>query len=76
MFCSEEQLRRNLLEALSFSRRGYGKAMLARAIELNRPNGMTVLIETGNTAAAALYESLGFDRVDGGNSVTAHVILS
>lgn len=59
-----------------FRRKGYGKAMLARAIELNRPNGMAVLVETGNTAAIALYESLGFDKVDGGNSVTSHVILS
>lgn len=56
--------------------RGYGKAMLARAIELNRPRGMMVLAETENTAAVALYESLGFTRVPDGNSITACLLLS
>lgn len=55
--------------------RGYGKAMLAKAIELNRPKKMMLLVETENTAAIALYESLGFVRVPGGNSVTCHLPL-
>lgn len=55
--------------------KGYGKAMLARAIELNRPKDMMLLVEADNTAAIALSESLGFVRVPGGNSITAHVLL-
>lgn len=55
--------------------RGYGKAMLARAIELNRPKGLMLLVDIDNTAAIALYESLGFDRFTGGNNITAHVSL-
>lgn len=55
--------------------RGYGKALLARAIELNRPKGMMLLVDTDNAAAIALYESLGFDRFVGGNNITAHVSL-
>lgn len=55
--------------------RGYGKAMLARAIELNRPKGMMVLTETDNIAAIALFESLGFRRRPGGNSITAWFML-
>lgn len=55
--------------------RGYGKAMLARAIELNRPKGLMLLVDTDNTAAIALYQSLGFDRFPGGNNITAHTSL-
>lgn len=55
-------------------RKGYARAMLARAIELNRPRGLMLLVELDNTAAIALYESMGFDKVEGGN-ITAHVLL-
>lgn len=58
-----------------YRNRGYGKAMLARAIELNKPKDMMLLIETDNTVAIALYESLGFVRSIGENSITAHVVL-
>lgn len=55
--------------------RGYGKAMLARAIELNRPKSLMLLVDADNTAAIALYESLGFDKFTGGNNITAHASL-
>lgn len=55
-------------------RKGYDKAMLALAIELNRPKELMVLVEVDNTADIALYESMGFDKVEGGN-ITAHVLL-
>lgn len=55
-------------------RKGYARAMLARAIELNRPRDLMLWVELDNTAAIALYESMGFDKVEGGNS-TAHVLL-
>lgn len=55
-------------------RKGYASAMLARAIELNRPRGLMLLVEVDNTAAIALYESMGFDKVEGGN-ITAHTTL-
>lgn len=58
-----------------YRNRGYGKAMLARAIELNKPKDMMLLIETDHTAVIALYESLGFIRSVGENSITAHVLL-
>lgn len=58
-----------------YRNRGYGKAMLARAIELNKPKDMMVLVEADNTVAIALYDSLGFIRSVGENSITAHVLL-
>lgn len=58
----------------SHRRKGYARAMLARAIELNRPRDLMLLVELENTAAIALYESMGFDKVEGGN-ITAHLLL-
>lgn len=59
----------------SYRRKGYGKAMLAKAIELNRPKGMMLLVDADNAAAISLYESLGFEKAVGENNITAHVVL-
>lgn len=55
--------------------KGYGKAMLARAIELNRPKGMMVLLEADDAAAIALYEALGFSRFPAGDNITAQLTV-
>ena len=54
---------------------GYARALLARAIEMNRPNGMTLLSDVENRAANARYTSMGFVRAEGENSVTATLQL-
>lgn len=59
----------------SCRRKGYGRALLAKAIELNSPRGMMLLVDAHNTAAISLYESLGFARAVGENNITAHVLL-
>jgi len=59
----------------SHRRRGYAKAMLSRAIELNRPNAISLLVDIDNPAAVALYTSLGFEKADGENSIAAHMVL-
>ena len=56
-------------------RRGFGRALLAAAVQENRPNGMTLLVDIDNEAAIALYEAQGFERADGENNITAHICL-
>lgn len=58
-----------------YRNKGYGKAMIAKAVELNEPKAMMVLVDVDGMAAIALYESLGFIRSHGENNITAHVLL-
>ena len=58
-----------------YRRNGYGKAMMAKAIELNEPKSMMLLVDYDNAFAIALYESLGFVRVERENNITASLIL-
>ena len=49
-----------------FERRGFGRALVGRAVELARSSGMKALrldVLAGNTAAERLYESCGFCRM-------------
>ena len=52
-------------------RRGWGRKLLARAIELNRPHDMMLLVDADNDPARALYLSAGFVEDPGGNNQTA-----
>lgn len=58
-----------------YRRKGYAKAMLAKAIELNRPKDMMLLVDVDNVPAIALYKSLGFVQAEGENSITASLVL-
>lgn len=62
-----------VLEA--FRRRGWGRRLLARAIELNRPNDMMLLVDADNDPARELYLSAGFVEDPGGNNQTATWML-
>lgn len=53
-------------------RMGYGRKLLAKALEMNRPNGMMLLVDADNTPAICLYASMGFAKVQGQNNLTAH----
>ncbi len=55
--------------------KGYEKAMLAKAIELNKPKDMMLLVDADKVSEIAEYESLGFVKSERENSITAHVVL-
>ncbi len=58
-----------------YRRKGYARAMLAKAIELNKPHAMTLLVDVDNEGAIALYTSAGFEKMSGENNITAHLRL-
>ncbi len=61
----------DLLVRKEARRRGWGRKLLAAAIEANRPAGMRLLVDTDNEPALRLYGTMGFVRVEGRNNRTA-----
>ncbi|MBR5343792.1 MAG: GNAT family N-acetyltransferase [Oscillospiraceae bacterium] len=61
----------DLLVKKEARRRGWGRKLLAAAIDFNRPAGMMLLVDTDNEPALRLYESMGFVRAERQNSRTA-----
>lgn len=70
--CYEENEPYDLYVDEAFRRRGWGRKLLARALEENRPKDMMLLVNVDNPGAIALYESMGFVRVEGGGSQTVN----
>lgn len=56
-----------------YRRKGFGRALVAKAIELNRPAAMSVLLDADDAAATRLFESMGFARASGEDNLTAHL---
>ncbi len=72
-YCYEENEPYELLVKEEYRRKGYGRKLLAKALEMNQPKGMMLLVELHNEAAIHLYESMGFEKVDNQNSLTAYL---
>ncbi len=70
--CFQENEPFDLFVLPEYRRRGWGRKLLAKAVEENRPKGMMLLVEVEDDAAIQLYESAGFVKADGPNSLTAH----
>ena len=51
-------------------RKGYGRKLLAKAIELNKPKGMILEVNVDNEPAISLYQSMGFEVIPGRNTIT------
>ena len=49
---------------------GYGRKLLAKALEANAPNAMSVLVDADNAPAIRLYASMGFAKKQ--TILTAH----
>ena len=50
---------------------GYALALLVKAIELNRPHQMMVVVDADAKEEIDLYTDAGFERLEGQNSITA-----
>lgn len=74
--CFDENEPFDLFVLEEYRRRGYGRKLLAKALELNQPNDMMLLVDIDNDPAIQLYESMGFARVQGQNNLTAHWTVS
>ena len=61
----------DLLVAEESRGKGWGRKLLAKAIEMNGSSGMELDVFTNNIPALRLYESMGFTRVEGRNTVSA-----
>lgn len=72
-YCHEENEFYDLWVKEEHRRKGYGRKLLAKALEMNKPKGMMLLVGIYNKAAIHLYESVGFEKIDNRNSVTAHL---
>lgn len=71
-YCFEENEPYDLFVREEYRGMGYGKGLLAKALEENRPKGMMALVEADNRTALALYESMGFRRAENQDSLTVH----
>lgn len=65
----------SLLVLEEYRRMGYGRKLLAKAVEENKPCGMALHVDVDNTPAIRLYKSMGFKRAVGGNILTSHLTL-
>ena len=55
----------------AYRRMGWGRKLLKKAIESNRPMGLMLFVYVDNAPAIKLYESVGFQKVPGQNSQLA-----
>ena len=55
------------------AQQGYELSLLVKAIELNRPNQMMVVVDVNAKAEIELYTAAGFNRMEGQNSIAAFI---
>lgn len=52
---------------------GYELSLFAKAIELNKPKQMMVVVDVDNKEEVDLYTAAGFVKLEGQNSITAYI---
>ncbi len=60
----------DILVQEEYRRKGWGRKLLGKALKENEPKRMMLLVFVDNEPAIPLYESMGFVKVEGQNSVT------
>lgn len=73
--CFDENEPFDIVVMKQHRRKGWGRKLMAAAIEGNRPKKMRLHVDVGNRPAIHLYESLGFEKVKGKNSQTVNWII-
>lgn len=73
--CFDENEPFDLFVCQEYRNRGYGRALLAKAIEANVPNKLMLTVEVTNAPAIHLYESMGFVVAPNGGNKTARMQL-
>ncbi len=63
----------DLLVLPEYRRKGWGRKLLAKALEMNEPKGMMLLVNVDNEPAIKLYSSMGFEKEEGSNSLLAQL---
>ena len=70
--CFDENEPYDLLVLKEYRGMGYGRKLMSKALELNRPKGMMLMVDVDQIPAIRLFESVGFEKVKGQNNLTAH----
>ena len=70
--CFAENEPYDLFVLEDYRKMGYGRKMLAKALEMNHPSGMMLLVDVDNDPAIRLFESMGFIKAEHQNTLTAH----
>ncbi len=65
----------DILVLPEYRRRGFGTALLCRAVRENFPKKMSAVVDKDNSAALGLFRSAGFETDESGGSVTARLVL-
>lgn len=70
--CFDENEPYDLLVLKEYRGMGYGRKLMSKALELNRPKGMMLMVDVDQIPAIRLFESVGVEKVKGQNNLTAH----
>lgn len=74
-YCFDENEPFDLFVCPEFRRMGYGRALMAAALEANEEKGMMLLVDNDNIPAIRLYDSMGFQEDPLGANQTAFMVL-
>ncbi len=70
--CFQENEPYDLFVLPEFREMGYGRKLLTKAIEMNQPKDMMLLVDVDNIAGIRLYRSVGFEKSQGPGYLTVH----
>ena len=73
--CFDENEPYDLYVKPEYRQKGFGKKLLIKALEVNEPKEMMLLVDVDNEPAIKLYDSVGFITKEGFNMLTGHLVI-